>query len=201
MKKLIRRNILSSQPECCNCPKNCSVSVAGFWNEQVPTLMALLFSVCPRNANLVLNSPCLGGFQCHFSQQLVITTVRFGDVFCPLLKGPWYFKGSKIDKAKKWKGASTYSLLIKVFIPQGVVKSVYLYVSLVVVRDKLGRRNPNRRTWWNICRDWTGICVYVLEGSCFLSLLPLGLQPTNDICGCKSLDFCLSNGFDVNLAC
>lgn len=52
--------------------------------------MALLFSVYLRNANLVLNSPCLGGFQCHFFQQLVITTGQQGQVwrrFLPRFEG------------------------------------------------------------------------------------------------------------------
>lgn len=41
-------------------------------------------------------------------------------------------------------GALPCSLLIKVFIPEGVVKSVYPYVALAVVVGKLDRRNLNR---------------------------------------------------------
>lgn len=129
---------------------NCFVSVAGLCYGQMPALMALLFSVCPRNADLVLNSPCLGGFQCHFSHQLVIITGQQGQVwrlFLPPFKGALMEARLTRQKKKKREGLSTYSLLIKVSIPQRMVKSVYLCVFLVVVIDKLGRRHPDRRTW------------------------------------------------------
>lgn len=82
---------------------NCFVSVAGLCYGQMPALMALLFSVYPRNADLVLNSPCLGGFQCHFSQQLG----QVWRLFLPPFKGA--LMEARLTRQKK-KKRGTFNL-------------------------------------------------------------------------------------------